>query len=115
MITGNRKRNAATFVISNSPTALLKMSSASNQAIVDNITNYIIGKVKETAMDDVCKSFSLENCRSDLMHIAKGGEYKNSFILKINNKDATIVKQSIPKSLVKSPLFLTRDEKKKDE
>ena len=46
------------------------------------------------------------------MRIAKGGEYKNSFILKINNKDTTIVKQSIPKSLVKSPLFLTRDEKK---
>lgn len=115
MITGNRKRNAATFVISNSPTALLKMSSASNQAIVDNITNYIIGKVKETTMDDVCKSFSLENCRSDLMHISKGGKYKNSFILKINNKDTTIVKQSMPRSLVKSPLFQTRDEKKKDE
>lgn len=112
MITGNRKRNAATFVISNSPKSLLSMGSASNQAIVDNINNFIIGRVKETAIEDVCHSFGLDNCIADLQAIAD--KYKHCFLLKINNKDTTIVKQSLPKSLVDSPLFKTRDTEKKE-
>ena len=112
MITGNRKRNAATFVISNSPTSLLKVGSASNQAIVDNINNYIIGKVKESIVEDVCHSFGLDNCIDILKNMAT--TYKHHFILKINNKDTTIVKQSLPKSLVESPIFKTRDTEKKE-
>lgn len=112
MITGNRKRNAATFVISNSPTALLTMSGAANQAIVDNITNYIIGKVKENVIDDICQYFSLENCRPDLLAISREDLYKNTFILKINNKDTTMVKQMLPPAVANSPIFKTRDTKK---
>lgn len=112
MITGNRKRNAATFIISNSPTALLKMGGAANQAIIDNINNYIIGKVKPTVIEDVCRSFSLDNCINDLKCISTDPLYKRSFILKINGQDTTLVKQSIPKKVADSPLFKTRDTEK---
>lgn len=116
MITGNRKRNAATFVISNAPTTLLQMGGTASQAIIDNITNYLIGKIKEPAIADVCKAFSLENCQQDLININKDKLYAHSFILKINGKDTTIVRQSIPKDVADSPLFKTRDtEKKKNE
>lgn len=109
MITGNRKRNAATFVISNSPTALLKMGGSANQAIVDNITNFVIGKVKSSVIDMVCKNFSLENCADDLRSISEDPLYKHTFILKINSQDTTMVKQSIPPAIASSPIFKTRD------
>lgn len=113
MITGNRKRNAATFVISNSPTALLEMGGVANQAIIDNITNYIIGKVKPKVIEDVCHNFSLDNCVEELKSIALDPKYKNTFILKINSEDTTIVKQSIPKAVAEGPIFKTRDTEKK--
>lgn len=113
MITGNRKRNAATFIISNSPTALLEMGGTANQAIIDNINNYIIGKVKENVIEKVCRSFSLDNCIADLLKVSKDPLYKNMFILKINGQDTTIVKQSIPVSVAEGPIFKTRDTEKK--
>lgn len=114
MITGNRKRNAATFVISNSPTSLLKMGGTASQAIIDNITNMLIGKIKENAIDEVCKAFSLQKCKRDLLKI-RNGIYDHAFILKINGKDTTLVRQSIPIAIAKSPMFKTRDTEKKDE
>lgn len=115
MITGNRKRNAATFVISNSPSALLKGGGAANQAIIDNITNYIIGKVEPAAIDMICKNFSLENCEKNLQAISRDKLYSHAFLLKINNQDTTIVRQSLPASIVNSPIFKTRDTEKKEE
>ena len=114
MITGNRKRNAATFVISNSPSDLLQISSRANRAIVDNITNYIIGRVKPSAIEEVCKKFSLDNCIADLKAISTEDTYKRTFILKINGLDTTIVKQSLPKEIATGPIFATRDFKKVD-
>lgn len=114
MITGNRKRNAATFVISNSPSDLLQIGSRANRAIVDNITNYIIGRVKTTAIEEVCKKFSLENCISDLMDISTKESHKRTFILKINGLDTTIVKQSVPIEIAEGPIFKTRDKEKVD-
>lgn len=113
MITGNRKRNAATFIISNSPTALLEMGGTANQAIIDNINNYIIGKVKATVIEKVCHAFSLDNCIADLTKVSTDPLYKNMFILKINGQDTTIVKQSIPASVAEGPIFKTRDTEKK--
>ena len=114
MITGNRKRNAATFVISNSPSDLLETGSKANRAVVDNITNYIIGRVKPTAIEMVCKKFSLENCMSDLMDISTEESHKRTFILKINGLDTTIVKQSLPQEIADGPIFKTRDKEKVD-
>lgn len=113
MITGNRKRNAATFIISNAPTALLQMGSTATQAIVDNVTNFIIGRIKPGAINDVCTAFSMTDCAWDLGNFTKLDMYKYCFILKINNKDTTIVRQSLPKALLESPLFKTRDTEKK--
>lgn len=113
MITGNRKRNAATFIITNSPTSLLKMGGTANQAIIDNINNYIIGKIKPTVIEDICHSFSLDNCVADLRAISTDPLYKNTFILKINGQDTTIVKQSLPKNVSDGPIFKTRDTEKK--
>lgn len=114
MITGNRKRNAATFVISNSPTDLLKIGNRANRAIVDNITNYIIGKVKPSAIESVCQNFSLDNCVEDLKAVSIDPAYKRTFILKINGLDTTIVKQSLPKEIADGPIFKTRDQEKVD-
>lgn len=114
MITGNRKRNAATFIISNSPTALLKIENPANQAIIDNINNYIIGKIKPTVIEDVCHSFSLDNCVADLRAISTDPLYKNTFILKINGQDTTIVKQCLPADVSNGPIFKTRDTEKRE-
>lgn len=113
MVTGNRKRNAATFIISNSPTALLKIENPANQAIIDNITNYIIGKIKPIAIEDVCHNFSLDNCISDLHAIYEDPVYNRTFLLKINGKDTTIVKQCLPQEISDGPIFKTRDTEKK--
>lgn len=113
MVTGNRKRNAATFIISNSPQKLLGMGGAAAQAIVDNVTNYIIGKIKRVAIKDVCEAFSLADSEWDLTNFIERSEvYKYCFLLKINNKDTTVVKQDIPPELLETPLFKTRDTKK---
>lgn len=114
MITGNRKRNAATFIISNSPTTLLETGSAANRAIIDNINNYLIGLVKPMAIEKVCKAFSLDNCITDLTKICKDPLYKHMFILKINGKDTTLVFQSLPSSIADGPVFMTRDKDKKN-
>lgn len=113
MITGNRKRNACTFVISNSPRMLFGSESSSNMAIIDNINNFIVGALSEGTIDSVCGQFGLANCRDVLMRISKGGDYKHAFLLQINKADTTVIRQSIPKALAETPLFATRTTKYK--
>lgn len=113
MVTGNRKRNASTFIITNSPMTLLNMGGTANLAIIDNINNYIIGKIKPTAIEDVCHSFSLDNCLADITSICKDPLYNHTFLLKINGQDTTIVKQSLPKEVANGAIFKTRDTEKK--
>lgn len=112
MITGNRKRNAITFIITNSPRALINSLTAESQAVVDNINNFIIGTLKPNTVKDVCGAFNLDNCRGILQQMADNDSYKHIFLVKINNKDTTLVKQSIPSHIAESPLFRTRDKEK---
>lgn len=115
MVTGNRKRNAATFIITNSPRELISSSSIANQAVVDNINNIIVGAVKAKTVQDICQAFNLENCYKVLHEISENAKYKHVFLVKINNRDTTLVRQSIPEHISKSPLFMTRDVNKNNE
>lgn len=116
MVTGNRKRNAATFIISNSPTALLKTNGLASSAITDNINNYIIGKVSAGAAKCICETFALESCKNDLLNISRYPHlYNHTFLLKINNQDTTLVRQFLPAKVAEGKLFKTRDTKKKQE
>ncbi len=109
MITGNRKRNASTFIITNSPRALVSSMNSESQAVVDNINNFIIGNLKPNTVVDVCSTFGLDNCQSILRTMAENEEYKRVFLVKINGKDTTLVRQSIPSHIASSPLFASRE------
>lgn len=109
MITGNRKRNANTFIITNSPKALLRSSSESAMSVVENINNFVLGAMKVNTIDAVCKEFSLDNCRGILSEIATNDKYKHAFLLKINKLDTTVIRQSIPPHIANTPMFLTRN------
>lgn len=115
MITGNRKRNAATFIITNSPRALFLKSSITNAAIIDNINNHIIGKLKPKTIDMVVKEFGFEHSQDTLMRISTDPMYKHSFLIRINDKDTTVIKQSLPRHIRETPMFLTRNTEKTDD
>lgn len=113
MITGNRKRNAITFIITNSPRALVSSMTAESQAVVDNINNFIIGKLKPNTVADVCGAFNLGHCQSILHQMSENDSYKHMFLVKINDKDTALVRQSIPAHIASTPLFATRTTTKK--
>lgn len=111
-ITGNRKRNAITILITNSPLQLLKSADISAYAVIENINNYIIGALKPRTIDAVVDVFNLDNCGPLLNAIATNPKYKYCFLMKLDNRDVTIAKWDLPQSLLSSPLFKTRDTKK---
>lgn len=115
MVTGNRKRNAATFIITNSPRALIEGVSTQCRAVVDNINNYVIGTMKSTTVNSVCNTFGLQNCESILHEMSQNEQYKHVFLVKLNNRDAALMRQSIPKHISDTPLFMTRNVVKRDD
>lgn len=113
-VTGNRKRNVSTFLITNSPLELLRNKSASAYAVIENINNYVIGAIKPKTIEEVCKVFSLDNCEGILQKISTSNKFKHCFMLKLNGREVAIAKYDMPKKLVDSPLFKSRDVEMKE-
>ena len=113
-VTGNRKRNVSTFLITNSPLELLRNNSASAYAVIENINNYVIGAIKPKTIEEVCKVFSLDNCEDILHKLATSNRFKHCFMLKLNGREVAIAKYDVPKKLVDSPLFKSRDTEMKE-
>lgn len=110
MVSGNRKRNACTFVISNSPTNLFATSTG--EIVKDNVNNFIIGKLKDKTIDVVCSQFNLDYCKDILQRISgikgNGNKYKHTFLIQINDADTTIIRQTLPAHISSGPIFATR-------
>ena len=108
-ITGNRKRNSNSFLITNSPLALLKSGTASSFAVIENINNFIVGAIKPRTIEAVCETFNLDNCEDVLKEISGNYKFKHTFLFKLNNREVTIGKFEVPPELSNSKIFLTRD------
>lgn len=109
-VTGDRKRNAFTVIVTNNPAELLESDDGLSRALVDNVTNFLLGSLSEKSIASVCKGFGLENCEKALRTIANpGGKFKHCFLFRGSDGDCAIIKQIISKDLVDSPIFKTRD------
>lgn len=109
-VTGNRKKNAVTCIITNAPKALVEAMGDSSTEIVENINNYIIGKVNQKAIPLICDTFSLAYCENILQgFIDNPAVYKHCFLTKMRGDGVAITKQLLPDKYVNSPIFATRD------
>lgn len=108
-VTGNRKKNASVILVTNSPMQLLKSGTVASYAIIENMTNFAIGALKERTINAVCEAFNLDHCNYVLKALATNNDYKHCFLLKLNNRDLVISKWDLEPSLAKSPIFRTRE------
>lgn len=116
-ITGNRKRNAITLVVTNSPIELATTleSDPALKAIGSNITTSIIGKINNyEQIDPICRNLGLANCQDEYKKMLdKPDLYKHVFIARIDGREAALIKAIVPPSLANSNVFLTRDTKRR--
>lgn len=108
-ITGNRKKNAITGIVTNAPRALIQSMGDSSTEIVENINNIIVGKVNEKAIPLICETFSLAYCENTLQSfIDNPAAFSNCFLMKMRGEGIAIIKQLIPDNYTNSPIFATR-------
>jgi hypothetical protein len=111
MITGNRKRNAITLIVTNAPDRILYGKSEVGANIRDNITSAFLGKLSPTMIDASCKLLSLVNCEGVLSGIANDKKFHNCFLAKLDNDNVVLLKAVVHPDLVDSPLFESRSKK----
>lgn len=110
MITGNRKRNAATVLITNNPQEIVIGGEKVTRALADNIKNLIIGKVENTAtIEKLCNAWNMEYCMDTLNDISTKAHFRHCFLLKKENGEIAVVRQVMPDELIHSKVFSTAD------
>lgn len=108
MVTGNRKRNAATVLITNSPQEIVRGSRATTLALVDNIKNLVLGKItSKDTIESICRAWSIPFCVDTLTEIATKPQYDKCFMFRPESGEIAVVKQYMPAELMKSPMFST--------
>lgn len=113
MITGNRKRNADTLLITNSPMSLLRGSTDTSYALVENINNFIIGGLKRETVKALCQTFGLSECEDMLMEMSAKSSttFKHCFLVKQDRGEVAVVVQQIPEEHLASSMFSTEGSK----
>lgn len=115
-ITGNRKKNAITGIITNAPRALIEAMGDSSAEIVENINNIIVGKVNAKAIPLICDTFSLAYCETVLQRfIDNPAAFEHCFLMKMRGDGVAITKQIVPSNYINSPIFATRDSGKDED
>ena len=108
-ITGNRKKNAITGIITNAPRALIEAMGDSSAEIVENINNLIVGRVNAKAIPMICDTFSLAYCEDVLQSfIDNPAAFGHCFLMKMRGDGVAITKQLVPPNYINSPIFATR-------
>lgn len=112
LVTGGRKKNANVIVITNNPDELATdmVNDTALQAIRDNITSAMIGKIKSAAsIKNICTNLGLVGCDEELYRMATNPtEYKNCFVAKFDDKEAAMIKAIVPPEYRKTALYKTR-------
>lgn len=109
MITGNRKRNAVTLLITNSPMSLMCTTGDTNFALVENINNFIIGGLKHDTVVELCRMFGLGHCQPILLQMSEKSatEFKHCFLVKQRSGEVAVVTQMLPPEHLQSSMFST--------
>lgn len=130
-LTGGRKRGDVNFIVTNDLAAMLDDSNSVTKTLRQNIQNYAIGKIPDSATRaEFCKKFDQQDMAIALDNIAKahsakqsGSEkisgsqsrYKNAFCLSLEGGKKAVVKVKLPPALAKSNIFKTGVDVKIDE
>lgn len=108
MVTGNRKRNAGTVLITNSPAEIVRGDRATTMALTDNIKNLVLGKIESTkTIAQICETWNIPYCAQTLNEIATKPRFDKCFLFRPENGEIAIVKQYMPDELMNSPCFST--------
>lgn len=114
LITGNGKRNSATFLVTNSPQEITTQGNAVTMALADNIRNLFLGKIESTnTISQICKLWNIPNCEKLLVDISEKPEYRHCFLTRFDNGEVSVVKHCLPDELAKSELFSSSEKKKR--
>lgn len=122
-MTGGRKRGDVNFIITNDLGAMLDDTNPVNAKLKQNITGYIIGKIKSKSIrHKFCSEFGLLELEEPLRKITKASKkgskkgnnkqsgvsdrYKNAFCVVLDEGKA-VVKVMLPDALLESELFKT--------
>lgn len=123
-MTGGRKRGDVNFIITNDLAAMLDDENPVNAKLRQNITGYMIGKIKSKQIrHKFCEEFDLMELEEPLKKIAEASRkgrknkgrdgktnvndrYKHAFCVVLDEGKA-VVKAMLPQSLMESDLFKT--------
>ena len=112
LVTGGRKKNANVIVITNNPDELAEsvVKDTALQAIRDNITSAMIGKIKSQAsIDNICTNLGLLGCNKELMSMLTDSQLpRHSFVSKFDDNEAAIIRAVVPPEYRDTVLFKTR-------
>lgn len=114
MATGNRKKNACSFFMTNTPYTLIS-GDKNLETIKENMNYTLFGKFvngDEKYIDKIATSFGLFNSVDELNLVATHKEYEHVFMAHDGRSGETaLIKSVLPKGY--EHLFATRDEKRK--
>lgn len=113
-MTGGRKRGDINFIITNDLSNILDDSIKINKTLLQNITSYAIGKIKDAAtIEKLCEKLQIRELEDELKRISKAAasnktsKYKHAFCLVFDDGKRAIVRATLPKKLSSSKLFST--------
>lgn len=110
MVTGNRKRNAATILVTNNPKEIVTANKQVTMALVDNIKNLIIGKIEsQDTINKICSTWNIAFCEKTINDISTNYDFKHTFLLRMESGEIAVVKQLLPPDQVNSPVYSTSD------
>lgn len=113
IITGGRKRGDINFIITNDLAAILDDDNKNNKTIRDNLTSYVVGKLKDTTViDEFITKCRLDDLREPLVRIAGATEvsdrrYYKAFCLVLRNGEKAVVSVKLPNELSDSSIYST--------
>ena len=122
IISGGRKRNMITFLVTNSPLQIMDSMENTDKseisehakAIKNNIQGIIVGRLHDETSRRIAQAFDIPECIPEMELINSDESFKYCFLINYKN-ETTIVKFEIPPSLHNSSMYLTRFSQKEDE
>lgn len=115
--TGYRKRNASFILNTNAPQELCDKSGSKDEALAaiqNSVTTAIIGRLNANVIEPVLTAFSMDSCIDVMREMLKDPEtYEKVFIACIDKREYARIMAVVPPELRNSPVFGTRDKKRK--
>jgi len=113
-MTGGRKRGDINFIITNDLSNILDDTIKINKTLLQNITSFAIGKIKDSAtIERLCQKLQLQELEPELKKISKASGsnkssvYNKAFCLIFDDGKRAVVQAKLPRQLSKNRLFST--------